>query len=77
MVLIDGMIKEENCSGHEEFVGNTCGELLRASFSASLSVSVDLMNPREVERLRQVLLLWTCKMEELEIVFKVCVQKHI
>ncbi|CAN6889129.1 unnamed protein product [Brassica oleracea] len=38
--------------------------------TASLSVRVDLMNPTEVERLRQVLRLWTLKMIELEIIFK-------
>ncbi|CAF2100552.1 unnamed protein product [Brassica napus] len=38
--------------------------------TASLSVRVDLMNPTEVERLRQVLRLWTRKMIELEIIFK-------
>ncbi|CAA7020012.1 unnamed protein product [Microthlaspi erraticum] len=62
--------QEENCSVHEEFVVNTCGGLLRASLAASLSVSVDLVNPRQVERLRQVLLLWTRKIKELEILFK-------
>lgn len=30
------------------------------------------MSPTEVERLRQVLRLWTRKMIELEIIFKVC-----
>lgn len=66
------MIKEENCIGHGEFVVNTCGELLRVRLPASLSVSVDLMNRREVERLRQVLLLWSFTMAKLEIFFKVC-----
>ncbi|KAF3608999.1 hypothetical protein DY000_02051531 [Brassica cretica] len=53
--------------GHEEFV-NLSGDILIPT--ASLSVRVDLMNPTEVERLRQVLRLWTCKMIELEIIFK-------
>lgn len=50
------------------------GELLRpfAILYVALSVSVDLMNPTEVERLRQVLGLWTRKILELEIIFKVC-----
>ncbi|CAH2067942.1 unnamed protein product, partial [Thlaspi arvense] len=62
--------QEEKNSGHEEFLVNT-SELLRISLAASLSVSVDLLNPREVERLRQVLLLWTRGlMVELEILFK-------
>ncbi|CAA7039375.1 unnamed protein product [Microthlaspi erraticum] len=59
--------KERKSIVHEEFV-NICGELLMET--PSLSVSVDLMNPTEVERLRQVLRLWTCKMNELEILFK-------
>ncbi|XP_020891168.1 F-box protein At1g80960-like isoform X2 [Arabidopsis lyrata subsp. lyrata] len=62
--------QEENCIGHGEFVVNTCGELLRVRLPASLSVSVDLMNRREVERLRQVLLLWSFTMAKLEIFFK-------
>ncbi|ESQ27142.1 hypothetical protein EUTSA_v10019621mg [Eutrema salsugineum] len=52
---------------HEEFV-NLFGEL---AWTASLSVSVDLMNLTQVERLRQVLRLWnTHQMLELEILFK-------
>lgn len=39
---------------------------------ASLSVSLDLKNPREVEVLRKMLAVWTEKMIELEISFKVC-----
>ncbi|KAG7590776.1 F-box domain [Arabidopsis suecica] len=62
--------QEENCIGHEEFVVNTCGELLRVRLPASLSVSVDSMNRREVERLREVLLLWSFTMAKLEIFFK-------
>ncbi|CAH2067947.1 unnamed protein product [Thlaspi arvense] len=62
--------QEENCIGHEEFVVNSCVELLGGWPIASLSVSVDLKNPTEVERLRQVLLVWTRHMVELEILFK-------
>ncbi|KAL1205599.1 F-box protein [Cardamine amara subsp. amara] len=63
--------KEEKSIGHEELV-KISGELLRPRFtgSACLSVSVDLMNRTQVERLRQVLGLWTHKMTVLEIVFK-------
>lgn len=57
---------------HEAFV-NISGELLMET--PSLSVSVDLMNPTEVERLRQGLRLWTRRMNELEILFKVCTFK--
>ncbi|RID63327.1 hypothetical protein BRARA_E02342 [Brassica rapa] len=59
--------KEKKSIGHEEFV-NLSGDFLIPT--ASLSVRVDLMNPTEVERLRQVLRLWTRKMIELEIIFK-------
>ena len=61
--------QEKKSIGHEEFV-NLSGDFLIPT--ASLSVRVDLMNPTEVERLRQVLRLWTRKMIELEIIFKVC-----
>lgn len=37
----------------------------------SLSVSVDLSNPEEVEILKEVLLMWSDEMKELEILFKV------
>ncbi|VVB11529.1 unnamed protein product [Arabis nemorensis] len=63
--------QEENCVGHKEIVvNNTCCDMLRARNPACLSVSVDLMSPREVERFRQVLNLWTFEMVELEILFK-------
>ncbi|XP_023642224.1 F-box protein At1g80960 isoform X2 [Capsella rubella] len=63
--------KEENCIGHEEYVIKSGGALLRKSFPAYMSVSVDLMNAREVSRLRQVLLAWTHPIRlELEIIFK-------
>lgn len=39
---------------------------------ASLSVSVNLKNPQEVKVLRKMLAVWTVKMIELEISFKVC-----
>nr|VDD32541.1 unnamed protein product [Brassica oleracea] len=55
-------------SGHEEFVVTT-SDLFRYFPTASLSVSLDLMNPRQVERLRQVLNLWKFTMIELEILF--------
>ncbi|CAN7085897.1 unnamed protein product [Brassica oleracea var. botrytis] len=38
--------------------------------AGSLSVSVDLNNPTEFERLQKVLRAWTRKMSELEIIFK-------
>ncbi|KAG7652157.1 putative F-box domain, leucine-rich repeat domain superfamily, F-box-like domain superfamily [Arabidopsis thaliana] len=41
-----------------------------ATSPASLSVSLDLKNPREVEVLRKILAVWTEKMIELEISFK-------
>ncbi|AEE36472.1 F-box and Leucine Rich Repeat domains containing protein [Arabidopsis thaliana] len=65
-------ISEEKSIGNEEFVNTIYGELLRpfANLYVALSVSVDLMNPTEVERLRQVLGLWTRKILELEIIFK-------
>jgi len=44
-----------------------------ATSPASLSVSLDLKNPREVEVLRKILAVWTEKMIELEISFKVYV----
>ncbi|EOA22677.1 hypothetical protein CARUB_v10003381mg [Capsella rubella] len=48
-------ISGEKSIGNEEFVNNIYGELLRliAILWAGLSVSVDLMNRTEVERLRQ------------------------
>ncbi|XP_010429904.1 PREDICTED: F-box protein At1g80960-like [Camelina sativa] len=61
--------QEENCKGHEEYVVNSCGAFLRG-WLALMSVSVDLMNPREVARLRQVLLVWTVPIIELELIFK-------
>ncbi|KAL1205588.1 F-box protein [Cardamine amara subsp. amara] len=67
------MIEDEKSIGHEEFVKMSDELLLSRKLShvsASLSVSVDLMNRTEVERLRQVLGLWTHEMKELEIVFK-------
>ncbi|CAF1767713.1 unnamed protein product [Brassica napus] len=60
--------QEEKNSGHEEFVVTT-SDLFRYFPTASLSVSLDLMNPRQVERLRQVLNLWKFTMIELEILF--------
>ncbi|KAF3518116.1 hypothetical protein DY000_02062126, partial [Brassica cretica] len=39
-------------------------------FPRSLSVSVDLNNPTEFERLQKVLRAWTRKMSKLEIIFK-------
>ncbi|AAD30588.1 Hypothetical protein [Arabidopsis thaliana] len=41
-----------------------------ATSPASLSVSLDLKNPREVEVLRKILAVWTEKMIEVEISFK-------
>ncbi|XP_019090275.1 PREDICTED: F-box protein At1g80960-like [Camelina sativa] len=61
--------QEENCKGHEEYVVNSCGAFLRG-WLALMSVSVDLMNPREVARLRQVLLVCPVPMIELELIFK-------
>lgn len=59
---------------HEEFVNNISGGLCKpiALMAASMSVSINLMNRTEVERLRQVLVLWIRKMTVLEITFKVC-----
>lgn len=39
--------------------------------TGSLSVSVDVRNPNEVEILKEVLLLWDGEMMDLEILFKV------
>lgn len=65
-------ISEEKSIGNEEFVNTIYDELLRpfAILYVALSVSVDLMNLTKVERLRQVLGLWTRKILELEIIFK-------
>ncbi|CAH8358721.1 unnamed protein product [Eruca vesicaria subsp. sativa] len=60
--------QEEKDSGHEEFVVTT-SDLFRHFHTASLSVSLDLMSPRQVGRLRQVLNLWKLTMIELEILF--------
>ena len=59
---------------HEEFVNNISGGLFKpiALMAASMSVSINLMNRTQVERLRQVLVLWIRKMRVLEITFKVC-----
>ncbi|KAL0735072.1 hypothetical protein Bca4012_011282 [Brassica carinata] len=61
--------QEEKNSGHEEFVVTT-SDMFRYFPTASLSVSLDLTNLRQVERLRQVLNLWKFTMIELEILFK-------
>lgn len=39
---------------------------------ASMSVSVDLTNAKEVKMLKQVLAAWPGDMQEVEILFKVC-----
>ena len=59
---------------HEEFMNNISGGLCESigDVLKSMSVSIDLMNRTEVERLRQVLRLWICEMLVLEIIFKVC-----
>ncbi|CAN6876948.1 unnamed protein product, partial [Brassica oleracea] len=64
--------KEEKSIVHEEFVNNISGGLCKpiALMAASMSVSINLMNRTEVERLRQVLVLWIRKMRVLEITFK-------
>lgn len=57
--------KEEKSIVHEEFVNNISGGLCKpiALMAASMSVSINLMNRTEVERLRQVLVLWIRKNE--------------
>lgn len=68
--------QEEKSIVHEEFMNNMIsGELceLIGDVHKSMSVNIDLMNRREVERLRQVLRLWIREMLVLEIIFKVCV----
>ncbi|XP_048606992.1 F-box protein At1g80960-like [Brassica napus] len=64
--------KEENSTVHEEYMNNIPRPFFRsvAIMAASMSVSVDLRNQTQVERLRQVLRLWTRKMMGLEIIFK-------
>ncbi|KAG2324513.1 hypothetical protein Bca52824_007241 [Brassica carinata] len=59
--------KEKKIIWHEELV-NLFGKLRITA--GSLSVSVDLNNPTEFERLQKVLRAWTHKMRELEIIFK-------
>ncbi|CAN6931584.1 unnamed protein product, partial [Brassica oleracea] len=59
--------KEKKIIWHEELV-NLFGKLWISA--GSLSVSVDLNNPTEFERLQKVLRAWTRKMSELEIIFK-------
>lgn len=44
---------------------------------ASLSVSVDMTNTKEVEMLQEVLVAWPEDMEELEILFKVYFSFHV
>ena len=72
-------IQEENSIVHEEFMNNIPRPFFRsvAIMAASMSVSVDLRNQTQVERLRQVLRLWTRKMMGLEIIFKVCIYMYI
>ncbi|CAG7909108.1 unnamed protein product [Brassica rapa] len=64
--------KEEKSIVHEEFMNNISGGLCESigDVLKSMSVSIDLMNRTEVERLRQVLRLWICEMLVLEIIFK-------
>lgn len=40
-------------------------------FYASMSVSIDLTNTKEVDMLKEVLAAWPDEMQELEILFKV------
>lgn len=60
--------KEKKIIWHEELV-SLFGIKSRIT-AGSLSVSVDLNNPTEFERLQEVLHAWTHKMTELEIIFK-------
>ncbi|KAF2592607.1 hypothetical protein F2Q70_00044364, partial [Brassica cretica] len=63
----DNISKEKKIIWHEELV-NLFGKLWISA--GSLSVSVDLNNPTEFERLQKVLRAWTRKMSKLEIIFK-------
>ncbi|KAG2324177.1 hypothetical protein Bca52824_006905 [Brassica carinata] len=62
--------KEEKSIVHEEFVNNIGLFKSIILMTASMSVSINLMNRTEVERLRQVLGLWIRRMRVLEITFK-------
>lgn len=68
-VLLIIIIQEKKIIWHEELV-SLFGIKSRIT-AGSLSVSVDLNNPTEFERLQEVLHAWTHKMTELEIIFKV------
>ncbi|KAF8103086.1 hypothetical protein N665_0188s0044, partial [Sinapis alba] len=61
------IIQEKKIILHEELV-NLFGKLWM--LGGSLSVTVDLNNPTEFERLQKVLRAWRHKMGELEIIFK-------
>lgn len=61
-------MKEKENLGHEFVVSGDANYFQRLK---SLKVVIDVMNSREVEMLRDILVAWHGIMEELDIIFKV------
>ncbi|EOA18136.1 hypothetical protein CARUB_v10006599mg [Capsella rubella] len=59
--------QDKSSIGHEVMISASSEYMQR---SASMSVSLDLTNAKEVDMLNEVLSVWPVEMEELEIVFK-------